>query len=80
MPAINSRNLPNKLSTEPLKKLVAGAIFAAITLHAIAGPSVFPTGTTRYDPTKAFNSYVLFTGGDNIAHLIDLDGNSVLNT
>ena len=65
------------LSTDLLKKATLGALLSAMTLPAMAGPSVFPTGTTRYDPTKAFNSYVLFTGGDNIAHLIDLDGNSV---
>lgn len=46
-------------------------------LAAQAGPSVFPTGTTRYDPAKAYNSFVLFSGGDNIAHLIDMNGNSV---
>ena len=50
---------------------------AASLSPAAADPSIFPTGTTRYDPERAYNSYVLFTGGDNIAHLIDLDGNSV---
>lgn len=49
----------------------------ASAVPASAAPSIYPTGTTRYDPSKAYNSYVLFTGGDNIAHLIDLDGNSV---
>jgi hypothetical protein len=45
------------------------------SLHA--GPSIYPTGTTRYDPAKAYNGFVLFTGGDNIVHLIDLNGHSV---
>ncbi|MDT4292077.1 arylsulfotransferase family protein [Methylomonas sp. MO1] len=49
----------------------------ALSVSALSGPSVFPTGTTRYDPGKAYNSFVLFSGGDNIAHLIDLNGNSV---
>jgi len=50
---------------------------SVLTGTAVAGPSIFPTGTTRYDPAKAFNSYTLFTGGDNVAHLIDMNGNSV---
>jgi hypothetical protein len=57
--------------------MILGAVAASLALSAIAGPSVFPTGTTRYDPAKAFNSFVLFTAGDNIARLIDLNGNSV---
>ncbi|MEC4748446.1 aryl-sulfate sulfotransferase [Methylomicrobium sp. Wu6] len=48
-----------------------------LAVTASASPSIYPTGTTRYDPAKAFNSFVLFTGGDNIAHLIDMNGNSV---
>lgn len=61
-------------------RLMKGAAILAclaITAPVFAVPSIFPTGTTRYDPEKAYNSYVLFTGGDNIAHLIDLDGNSM---
>ena len=60
-----------------LQKTLLGAIGAALSLSASAAPSVYPTGTTRYDPAKAYNSFVLFTGGDNIAHLIDLNGTSV---
>ena len=44
---------------------------------AKAEPSVFPTGTTIYDPAKAYNSYVFFSGGDNISRLVDLNGNVV---
>jgi len=50
---------------------------AALALPALAGPSVYPTGTTRLDPARAWNSFVLFTGGDNLARLIDLNGNTV---
>ena len=51
---------------------------ALVTLAtALFGQSVYPTGTTRYDPAKAFNSFVLFTGGDNIARLIDMNGTTV---
>jgi hypothetical protein len=58
-------------------KAAAILVCSAIALPGYAGPSIYPTGTTRHDPAKAYNSYVLFTGGDNIAHLIDLNGNSV---
>jgi hypothetical protein len=60
-----------------LIKAILGLFATACALSAAAAPSVFPTGTTRYDPAKAFNSYVLFTAGDNIARLIDLNGNPV---
>ncbi|MEF3368100.1 aryl-sulfate sulfotransferase [Methylocystis sp. 9N] len=42
-----------------------------------AEPSVYPTGTTIYDPSRAYNSFVLFAGGDDISRLIDLNGNIV---
>ena len=32
---------------------------------------------TRYDPSKAYNDFVLFTGADKVTRLIDLDGNVV---
>jgi len=60
-----------------MKAFLSGFIATLTALPVLAGPGVFPVGTTRYDPAKAYNSYVLFTGGDNIAHLIDLDGHSV---
>jgi hypothetical protein len=44
---------------------------------AFAAPSVFPTGVTRYEPRKAWNGYVLFTGQDKKTHLIDMNGNEV---
>ncbi|WP_455921710.1 aryl-sulfate sulfotransferase [Pseudomonas putida] len=54
--------------------LLAGAVFAS-TAHA--APSVYPTGVTRYDPSKAYNQYVIFAGADKQTHLIDMDGNEV---
>jgi len=42
-----------------------------------AEPSVYPTGVTRYDPAKAYNIFVLFSGGDQKTHLIDMDGTEV---
>jgi hypothetical protein len=55
---------------------------AALTLGTIApavraGPSVYPTGVTRYDPARAYNTYVLFGGTDLKTHLVDMDGNEV---
>ena len=47
---------------------------SGLPLNATAEPSVYPTGVTRYDPAKAFNSYVLFSGADKITRLIDLNG------
>jgi len=47
---------------------------------ARAAPSVYPTGVTRYDPAKAYNVFVLFSGappGDDKTYLIDMDGNEV---
>jgi len=50
---------------------------AFISTSVFASPSIYPTGVTRYDPTKAYNSYVLFAGSDKKTHLIDLNGNEV---
>ena len=50
---------------------------AAWSSLARAEPSVYPTGTTIYDPARAYNSFVLFTGGDDITRLIDLNGKVV---
>lgn len=42
-----------------------------------AAPSVYPTGVTRYDPAKAWNSYVIFSAADLQTRLIDMNGNVV---
>src|SRR5215472_7544763 len=52
----------------------AGMLWSAT---APAGPGVYPTGATRYDPDKAYNVFVLFSGADDKTHLIDMDGNEV---
>ena len=57
--------------------IIAGAaILAAIVVWA--APSVFPTGTTIYDPAKAWNGYTILSplGGDT-AIVIDMNGNVV---
>lgn len=60
---------------------LTGAAFFFFAMRAAppahAEPSVYPTGTTIYDPAKAYNSYVLFPGGDDVSRLIDLTGKVV---
>jgi hypothetical protein len=60
------------------RHLVLG-ILVAICWPSIvhAGPSIYPTGVTRYDPDKAYNVFVLFSGSDDKTHLIDMEGNEV---
>ncbi|ACK49385.1 conserved hypothetical protein [Methylocella silvestris BL2] len=59
------------------KRLACVLGFAAAVSGVAASPSVYPTGVTKYDPAKAYNGYVLFTGADKITRLIDVDGNVV---
>ena len=58
-------------------RLALAAAVALACQSAGAGPSVFPDGTTRLDPARAWPGFVLFTGGDNVARLVDLDGHTV---
>jgi hypothetical protein len=59
------------------RRLLSLSLGLCLAASASAGPSVFPTGTTRYDPARAYNAFVLFTAADNVARLIDLNGNVV---
>jgi hypothetical protein len=59
------------------RNLVPIALITVFANYANATPSIYPTGVTRYDPDKAFNSFVLFPGSDRKTHLIDLNGNEV---
>ena len=61
----------------PARRALAAALGLLVTGLAAAGPSVYPQGTTRLDPARAWPSFVLFTGGDETARLIDLDGRTV---
>jgi Arylsulfotransferase (ASST) len=69
---VNRRFLPG-----PAIRVLTGLAGLAVVASLPAGPSIYPTGTTRYDPARAYNSFVLFTGGDNVARLIDMNGRSV---
>jgi hypothetical protein len=45
---------------------------------ASAAPSVYPTGTTIYDPEKAWSGYTIFIAPEEIgAILIDMNGRTV---
>jgi hypothetical protein len=62
-------------------KRSTGVVAAAALLAAIivcAAPSVFPTGTTIYEPAKAWNGYTVLSplAGD-AAMVIDMNGNVV---
>jgi len=55
--------------------VVAGALVAAVVAHA--GPSVYPTGTTIYDPARAWSGYTVFVLPQTGAVLIDMNGKTV---
>jgi hypothetical protein len=56
---------------------IALVLLAASISAASAAPRIYPTGTTIYDPARAYNSFVVFSAPDGKTHLIDLDGNEV---
>ena len=57
-------------------KLLVSALALASSI-AVSNPTVYPTGTTIYDPDKAWNGYVLFASPTGQTHLIDMAGNEV---
>ena len=58
-----------------LKVCMAGVAVLGIAGAAQAVPSTFPTGTVKYDPSRAYNGYLLI--GYNHPRLIDMNGNLV---
>ena len=73
-----------RVNTRPFARLrrpagACAAMLATLLCAAVAAaaPRVFPTGTTIYDPHRAYNSFVMFAGPDGKSHLIDMDGNEV---
>jgi hypothetical protein len=55
--------------------VLCAVIFAVPAAHA--APSVYPTGTTIYDPDKAWSGYTVFVLPESGAVLIDMNGNTV---
>ena len=56
---------------------IASLAASVVSVPAYAAPSVFPTGTTLYQPAKAYNCFVLFGAPDGKTHLIDMNGTEV---
>ena len=57
---------------------VVGMVFAAIPARFNAYPSVYPTGTTIYNPDKAWSGYVIYdTIDEQGSMLVDMNGNVV---
>jgi Arylsulfotransferase (ASST) len=57
---------------------IAGAVLAAASVIVLAAPTVYPTGTTIYDPDRTWNGYtVLSPLGTQAAVVIDMNGNIV---
>lgn len=67
--------VPRRFHTLPTSIALAAGMMLAMS--AVAAPSVHPTGVTRYEPDRAWNGYVLFTGQDKKTRLIDMNGNEV---
>ncbi|WP_158784773.1 aryl-sulfate sulfotransferase [Pantoea sp. BAV 3049] len=65
-----------RLMRPAVRTLLATALLFACS-SAVALPTSYPTGTTYYDPQKAWNGFVLLPGNDNKTHLIDMNGNEV---
>src|ERR1700722_4092840 len=61
----------------PYAALVTGCAAFLAVATAAASPSIFPTGVTRYDPTRAYNSYIVDGSNDGKTPLIDMDGHNV---
>ncbi len=60
--------------------LAAGVAASLVSLGGAgldAGPSVYPTGTTIYDPTRAWSGYSVFVLPDTGAALVDMNGRVV---
>ncbi|MEI9933124.1 MAG: aryl-sulfate sulfotransferase [Rhizomicrobium sp.] len=45
--------------------------------NAFAEPSVYPTGTTIYDPKLAYGTFVVFGAPDHKTHVVDMNGHEV---
>lgn len=73
--------LRNKMNVPYRFTLTFGVLVSVVSLLTVSGPltaqSVYPTGTTIYNPQKAYNSYIVFGGSDGKTYLIDMNGHVV---
>jgi hypothetical protein len=61
-----------------LARTVSAALGMALTTALTAAPSIYPTGTTIYDPDRAWNGYTVLIAPEEIgAVLIDMNGNTL---
>jgi hypothetical protein len=67
-----------------MKNAVRGFSFGSIlplllvAVISVAAPTVYPTGTTIYDPVRAWSGYTIFIAPEDLgAVLIDMNGNTV---
>ena len=49
------------MRTLPIQRLFRAAVLACVSATVLAYPTVYPTGTTIYDPDAAFSSYILIS-------------------
>lgn len=68
---------PRRARLSAMMRAVMACAAVGAAASAAAAPSVYPTGVTRYDPERAWNGYVVFSGQDKKTHLIDMNGNEV---
>jgi hypothetical protein len=53
------------------------ASLLALSSAPFAAPSVYPTGTTIYDPARTWNGYTVFVLPESGAVLVDMNGNEL---
>ncbi len=56
---------------------IAGIVAVLFFVPVVASPIVFSTGLTLYEPTRAYDTYIIFDGRDGKSHLIDMRGYEV---
>src|SRR5262249_28100677 len=61
-----------------IRRIQAAAVFLYVFAVSVSAQSVYPTGTTIYDPDRAWNGYtVLSPLGTQAVIVIDMNGNVV---
>src|SRR5690242_9048991 len=60
-----------------MRRTLMALTAALLAAAAHAAPSVYPTGTTIFDPAKAWSGYTVFVLPETGAVLIDMNGNEL---
>ena len=78
MDKLNNDVKTDHARTAIVTSLLVLLAFLLVPAMFTAAPSVYPTGTTRYDPDKAWNGYTIHdTPDEQGAVLIDMNGQVV---